>query len=1155
MADDITLTVSVRDHASGDFRRLDRQLDRLRRSVRSVGNASAGSSQQFQRLNQSLGDVQTRMQRVASTGRTTGRELSHMRHNLQLANRQLVIAARSGSITRQEFTHLRDQLDRTRVTFDDLSNTFRTYGSTAQRTGNSVASSGSSFGKFRRMAIGAAVALGASLLPTIGALAPMIAGIGSIAGVAALAFMGLDKPTKFLTKDQKDFLKAIKPVTAEFKRLQETARKSVLPKFVESADDMKKAVSALDPVLKIAGDSFGNLVGKIARGVGSEKFMKPFTENVKMGTKWVEQFAASFGEFTVKFFEFGTKSQPALDAWQSLLGGFLDTGLPGMFKGLEQGIKGSSQWLMALADFINGSLLPALGKVTGSFMEAFGPLLSELLNTAGLALDGFAALFEGAMEVLEPSAFIAADALKAFNEVVSISFSVVGSLAKALGGALAGALADLIGQGAAFDSLKGGFKGFSDFVGDHQAQIRGFFTGIALGIIGMVETAVAAMPTIIGLFKSFTEIVLGAFFGILVGAEGAFGWLPGMGDKLKGAREKFAEFSVDVIEGLDKAQGKAKEFSDAFKARTERAKLVLEVDQAEASLESIKEKLKDPELTKERTAKLTADKEEAERKLAAARGKLAEFDKRKAEATLGANPASFYAAMSRANRSKLNKKLAMFGANPALFWAAVAAINGSTVGTAYVDIQPRGYHVAKGALSGRAHGGLARGYADGGNVQSYPFGGLVRGPGTEMSDSIVTMLASGNVVRTSDSEFIVNAQQTRKYRGLLEAINDDRLPRFRKGGKVSKAEKRRRERIKRQRENERDARREAIPDLTISHFGRMAGFKNDEFRTALAKPDSLKGLVDSLNKWRSIIKKATHGGVEKNLLKRLDSAGRALIKYEKRHEKVSKELDKAKDKLSGLKESAKQLRDSVKQGLIGEANITRAAGAEDSRVTINTILSQMTASAANTKQFSGMLSELRKRGLSKDLIAQIAEAGIEGGGMETAAAILGGGKNEIKRLNELQKQITANAAKAGKTAADAMYAAGIKAAQGLVDGLLKKKKAIEKAMMNIAKAMEKAIKKALKIKSPSKVMMDVGHNTAEGFALGMMNNSKPRHAWDSMLNVPGSSGRAGSGSSVSGQPIVVHLSLGGKNLGEVIIDPLRKAISHRGGNVQATLGS
>ncbi|WP_406168319.1 hypothetical protein [Streptomyces sp. NBC_00996] len=70
--------------------------------------------------------------------------------------------------------------------------------------------------------------------------------------------------------------------------------------------------------------------------------------------------------------------------------------------------------------------------------------------------------------------------------------------------------------------------------------------------------------------------------------------------------------------------------------------------------------------------------------------------------------------------------------------------------------------------------------------------------------------------------------------------------------------------------------------------------------------------------------------------------------------------------------------------------------------------------------------------------------------------------------------------------------------------------------------------------------------------------------WASMLNTPRGGGVRRTATPVvggqggggwEGRPIVVQLRLGGRDLGEVLIDPLRQSIRHRGGNVQAALGA
>ncbi|MDN2581642.1 phage tail tape measure protein [Aquibium sp. ELW1220] len=62
------------------------------------------------------------------------------------------------------------------------------------------------------------------------------------------------------------------------------------------------------------------------------------------------------------------------------------------------------------------------------------------------------------------------------------------------------------------------------------------------------------------------------------------------------------------------------------------------------------------------------------------------------------------------------------------------------------------------------------GLKDGGGVQRLAGGGPVRGPGGPRGDKIPAML--------SDGEFVTNARATSKHRGLLEAINADRLGSF-----------------------------------------------------------------------------------------------------------------------------------------------------------------------------------------------------------------------------------------------------------------------------------------------------------------------------------------------------------------------------------------
>ncbi|WGS40309.1 hypothetical protein LFL97_11175 [Burkholderia sp. JSH-S8] len=65
-------------------------------------------------------------------------------------------------------------------------------------------------------------------------------------------------------------------------------------------------------------------------------------------------------------------------------------------------------------------------------------------------------------------------------------------------------------------------------------------------------------------------------------------------------------------------------------------------------------------------------------------------------------------------------------------------------------------------------------FSEGGPVLHRATGGPISGAGTGTSDSIPAMLSNG--------EFVINAASTKKYRGLLEAINSGHLAHFATGG-------------------------------------------------------------------------------------------------------------------------------------------------------------------------------------------------------------------------------------------------------------------------------------------------------------------------------------------------------------------------------------
>lgn len=225
-------------------------------------------------------------------------------------------------------------------------------------------------------------------------------------------------------------------------------------------------------------------------------------------------------------------------------------------------------------------------------------------------------------------------------------------------------------------------------------------------------------------------------------------------------------------------------------------------------------------------------------------------------------------------------------------------------------------------------------------------------------------------------------------------------------------------------------------------------------------------------------KKRTHA------LKIINARSGMLGRLAAREASLADKLKKANAKLDGLRKARAKLVDDVRKGVLDSANITTLAGT-DGTTSAETILTNMTDKLAQAKKFAADLAKLKAKGVRGDLIAQIASAGVEGGSA-AAAALANADKSTIKQMNNTQAQIVSAANTAGNVAGNAMYGAGIQAAQGIVKGLESEQKFIEKAMLKIATGMKTAIKQALGIKSPSRLMADqVGAFIPPGVVAGI----------------------------------------------------------------------
>ena len=210
------------------------------------------------------------------------------------------------------------------------------------------------------------------------------------------------------------------------------------------------------------------------------------------------------------------------------------------------------------------------------------------------------------------------------------------------------------------------------------------------------------------------------------------------------------------------------------------------------------------------------------------------------------------------------------------------------------------------------------------------------------------------------------------------------------------------------------------------------------------------------------------------------------------YDKVTDQLESARDMAAGLRADRAAASSSIANSLSGfGGGIT---GASDLRLDAASIIAGQQQNLAQVQGFAANLAKGQANGIDAKLLQEIADAGVSGGGT-TAAAIANATSAQIKQMNTLASQINATAKRTGDGVGDALYKAGIQAADGIVAGLASKQSAVEAAMAKLGEQMAKAMKTALGIKSPSTVMRDqVGAQIVNGVIAGIEGRSAALNA-------------------------------------------------------------
>jgi hypothetical protein len=247
---------------------------------------------------------------------------------------------------------------------------------------------------------------------------------------------------------------------------------------------------------------------------------------------------------------------------------------------------------------------------------------------------------------------------------------------------------------------------------------------------------------------------------------------------------------------------------------------------------------------------------------------------------------------------------------------------------------------------------------------------------------------------------------------------------------------------------------------------------------------------------------------------------RRLIALGKAQDRVARQLENAKGKLADLTQASLDYAASIKTSFVAFGDITQLGVSEDQGgVNIADLVDQLKQRARDAQRFADLVKRLQAEGLNRDQIEQITQAGVEGG-LATAEAIQSaidaGQTDVIAQINQQSAAIKQAGAELGDALSTRYYRAGIKAAQGLVDGLESQGDKLDRASAKLAKRLVAAIKRALGIKSPSAVFRGIGTDINRGLAIGIADTYATKAASSLASNVVAAFGSPGVASSSQG---------------------------------------
>lgn len=228
-----------------------------------------------------------------------------------------------------------------------------------------------------------------------------------------------------------------------------------------------------------------------------------------------------------------------------------------------------------------------------------------------------------------------------------------------------------------------------------RAGVTKVFAAIAVGVLGLVKVWLQGLKFMSGLFLNVVGV-------IVKGAAKAFGWVPGVGPKLKKAADGFEGFKKGVQTKLDKAIDKVGEWQTSVKNMPKKVELKGKIDDLKSKINDAKERLRDRGLTEPEKSKIRAEIKDLQDKVKAAKRELSGIKNKQVTITISArlrqaNPAAWAKAerLTQGNFSITSSSVSSMATAAAGDMVALSSAAFTRLGSAVVSNLVRGLRDSK----------------------------------------------------------------------------------------------------------------------------------------------------------------------------------------------------------------------------------------------------------------------------------------------------------------------------------------------------------------------------------------------------------------------------------------------------------------------------